>query len=57
MIKSSIKEVSMVVENLNVTKDYENFAENYLGIDLEDYVDFIWDSELEKEIITNTTKN
>ena len=47
----------MVVENLTATKDYEDFALNYLGIDLEDYVDLIWDSEIEEGILTYATSN
>ena len=36
----------MVIENLDQRKDYEEFAMNYLGIDLEDYVELICDSEV-----------
>lgn len=43
----------MVVENLNQRKDYENFAVNYLGIDLEDYVELICDSEVSSEELDN----
>ena len=36
----------MVIESLDQRKDYEEFAMNYLGIDLEDYVELICDSEV-----------
>lgn len=31
---------------LMLHKDYENFAENYLGIDYEDYVELLSDFDL-----------
>jgi hypothetical protein len=49
MIHSSIKEVSMVINRQNPISDYEDFALNYLGIDLEDYVELISDSEIKDE--------
>lgn len=35
--------------DLMLQEDYKNFAENYLGIDFEDYVSLIYDTKLPKE--------
>jgi hypothetical protein len=39
----------MVFKNQNPIDDYEDFALKYLGIDLEDYVEFIGDYEVQDE--------
>jgi hypothetical protein len=39
----------MVIKNQNPIDDYENFALNYLGIDLEDYVELIGDYGVKDE--------
>lgn len=39
----------MIVDKLVSSKDYQEFAQNYLGIDLEDYLDLIDDYELTEE--------
>ena len=39
----------MVFENQNPIDDYEDFAMNYLGIDLEDYVELIGDYQIKDE--------
>jgi hypothetical protein len=35
--------------DLMLQEDYKNFAENYLGIDFEDYVGLVHDIKLPKE--------
>ena len=35
-----------MLHDLMLHKDYENFAENYLGIDYDDYVELLGEFEL-----------
>ena len=39
----------MVINRQNPISDYEDFALNYLGIDLEDYVELISDNQIKDE--------
>lgn len=39
----------MFINNQNPINDYEDFAMNYLGIDLEDYVELIGDYQIKDE--------
>ena len=39
----------MFISNQNPINDYEDFAMNYLGIDLEDYVELISDYDVKDE--------
>lgn len=39
----------MVIKNQNTIDAYGEFALNYLGIDLEDYIELISDCEVEDE--------
>lgn len=47
----------MFIENQNLISDYEDFAMNYLGIDLEDYVELINDNSLKKDEDLNYSLN
>jgi len=39
----------MFISNQNPIDDYKDFAMNYLGIDLEDYVELIGDYQIKDE--------